>query len=133
MNAKRLADEESFQATISSAEFISIPTNTKFTKTVKYIHDNKSWKICYVLFNIIFPCLKALHLVDSNLAGMENVYYYLRTTKQCIEKTIYDIYYQRLLLDISLPDNIWNESFAHSYEEESRSTDCTSYYKTSIV
>ena len=86
MNAKRFVDEESFQATISSAEFISIPTNTKFTKAVKYIHDNKSWEICYVLFNIIFPCLKALHLVDSNLAGMDKFYYYLRMTKQCIEK-----------------------------------------------
>ena len=29
------------QATISSAEFISIPTNTKFTKSVKYIYDDK--------------------------------------------------------------------------------------------
>ena len=30
------------QATISSAEFLSIPTTTKFTKAVKYIHDDKS-------------------------------------------------------------------------------------------
>ena len=30
------------QATISSAEFISITTNIKFTKSVKYIHNNKS-------------------------------------------------------------------------------------------
>ena len=30
------------QTTISSAEFISIPNNTKFTKAVNYIHDNKS-------------------------------------------------------------------------------------------
>ena len=31
------------QDTISSAEFLSIPTTTKFTKEVKYIHDDKSW------------------------------------------------------------------------------------------
>ena len=43
MNAKRFVDEESFQATISSAEFISIPTNTKFAKALRYIHDIKSW------------------------------------------------------------------------------------------
>ena len=29
------------QDTISSSEFISIPTNTKFTKSVKYINDHK--------------------------------------------------------------------------------------------
>ena len=74
------------QATISSAEFISIPTNTKFTKAVKYIHDNKSWERCYVLLKIIFPCLIVLRLADSNPEGMEKVYYYSRMTKQCIEK-----------------------------------------------
>ena len=55
------------QATISSAEFISISTNTKFTKAVKYIHDNKSWERCYVLFKILFPCLIVLRLADINL------------------------------------------------------------------
>ena len=34
---------KSLQATISSAEFISIPTNNKSTKVVRYIHDNNSW------------------------------------------------------------------------------------------
>ena len=56
------------QATISSSEFISIPTNTKFTKAVKYIHDNKSWESCYVLIKIIFSCLVVLRLEDSNHA-----------------------------------------------------------------
>ena len=42
------------QATISSAEFISIPTNTKFTKVVKYIHDNKSWERCDVIYQDYF-------------------------------------------------------------------------------
>ena len=42
------------QATILSDELIIIPTNNKFTKAVRYIHDNKSWERCYVLFKIIF-------------------------------------------------------------------------------
>ena len=74
------------QATISSSEFISIPTNTKFTKALKYIHDNKSWEGCYVLLKTIFPCLRVLRLADSNRSGMYKVYYYPRMTKQCIEK-----------------------------------------------
>ena len=40
------------KATISSAEFIRIPTNTRFTKAVEYIHDNKSWESCYVLLDL---------------------------------------------------------------------------------
>ena len=34
---------------VMSAEFLSIPTTAKFTKAVKYIHDEKSWERCYVL------------------------------------------------------------------------------------
>ena len=35
---------EVFQTTILSAGFISIPTNNKFAKAVRYIRDNKSWE-----------------------------------------------------------------------------------------
>ena len=45
------------QATISSAEFLSIPTTTKFIKAVKYIHDDKSWERFHVLLKILHPCL----------------------------------------------------------------------------
>ena len=55
------------QATILSAEFISIPNNNKYTKAVRYINDNKSWERCYLLLKIIFPCLRVLHLADSNI------------------------------------------------------------------
>ena len=115
------------QATILSSEFISIPTNIKSTKAVKYIHDNKSWGRCYVLLNILFPCLRVLRLADSNLVGMEKVYYYSRMTKQCIEKTKSDLDYQRVFPDISSPENIWNMSDYKSDEEESISNDCTLY------
>ena len=48
-----------FQATISSSEFLSIPTTNKFTKAIKYIHNDKSWERCYVLLNIIFLALES--------------------------------------------------------------------------
>ena len=73
------------QATIYSAEFIDIPTNKKFTKSVRYINDKNSWERFYVLLKIISPCLRVICLVDINLAGMDKVYYYLRMTNQCIE------------------------------------------------
>ena len=49
---------------------------------------------------------------------MEMFYYYSRMTKQCIEKKISDIDYQKLFLDILSPTNIWNESDDESDEEE---------------
>ena len=119
------------QATISSAEFISIRTSTKFNISVRYIHENKSWERCYVILKIIFPCLRVLRLADSNISGMERVYYYSRMIKQYIEKTISDIDYQRLLPDILSPNNIWNESDDKSDEEESISKYCT-FYSDSI-
>ena len=104
------------QATILFAEFISIHTNNKFTKAVRYIHENKSWERWYVLLKILFPCVRVLRLADINLAGMNKVYHYLRMTKQCIVKIISDIDYQRLFPDISSPSNIWNELDDRSYE-----------------
>ena len=62
------------QSTISSAEFIVIPTNYKFEKSVRYIHDNNLWERLYVLLNIIFPCLRVIFLADSNHAVMDKVY-----------------------------------------------------------
>ena len=115
------------QATITSAEFIIIPTNTKFAQAVKYIHDNKSWERCYVILNIIIPCIRVICLADSTLAGMDKFYYYLIMTKQCIEKTRLDLDYQTVLPDISSPSNIWNMSDDESDEEESMSNDCTLY------
>ena len=106
------------QATISSAEFLSISTTTKFTKAVKYIHDEKSWERCYVLLKILHPCLRVLCLVDSNLAVMDKVYYYSRMTKQCIEKTKLDLDYQRVFPEISSYANTWNTSSDKSNEDE---------------
>ena len=76
------------RASISPAYFISIPTNDKFTKVVRYISYSKLCERWYVLLKIIYPCLKVLCLTDSNLAVMEKNYYYLRITKQFIEKKI---------------------------------------------
>ena len=55
------------QSNILSAEFISIFTNIKFTTTVRYINDNKSWERCYVIHKILFPCIRVLRLADSIL------------------------------------------------------------------
>ena len=82
----------------------------KITKAVRYINDNKSWESCYVILNIIFTCLSVHSLEYSNHAGMDKVYYFLRMTKQCIEKTIFDIYYKKLFPDINLTVIIWNMS-----------------------
>ena len=102
--------QEVLQSTTSSEEFISIPTNNKFDKSFRYIHDNTSWERCYVLLNIIFTCLRVLCLSDGNNEVMDKVYYSSIVTKQCTEKTISDIYYQEIFPGISSPSNIWNMS-----------------------
>ena len=74
------------------------------------INGDKSRERCYVLLNILFPCLRFLRLEDSNIAGVDKVYYYPRMKKLCIEKTKPDLDYQRVFPDISSPANIWNMS-----------------------
>ena len=117
------------QATISSAEFLSIPTTTKFTKEVKYIYDDKSWEMCYVILNILFPRLRVLRLADSNISGMDKVYYYSIMTKQCTKKTKSDLDYQRVFPEVSSLSNIWNTSDDKNDEEEPTSKDSILYYE----
>ena len=71
--------------------------------------------------------MRGLVLADSNHAGMEKVYYYSIMTKQCIEITISDIDYNKLLPDINSTANICNMSYEKSYEEESSPNDYTDY------
>ena len=49
---------------------------------------------------------------------MEKVYYYLRMTKQCIEKKTSDIDHQKPFPDMLSPANTWNESDGESDKEE---------------
>ena len=42
---------------VSSSEFNTMSLNSKLSKEVSYIQDNKSWERIYVLLKIIFPCL----------------------------------------------------------------------------
>ena len=73
--------QQVLQSTISSIEFVFIPTNAKFDKAVGYIYDNKSWERCYLLLNILFPSLRFLCLEDSNHADMERKIISIRELK----------------------------------------------------
>ena len=65
--------------------------NSKLSKVVSYIQDNKAWDGIYVLLKIIFPCLWVLRLVDSNKSGMDKVLYYAIMTKISIIKSSSDL------------------------------------------
>ena len=45
---------KSLLATVSSAEFGTMTLNSKLSKVVSYIQDNKSWERMYVLLKILF-------------------------------------------------------------------------------
>ena len=68
-------------------------------------------------------------MIDSSRVGRYKVYYYLRMTKQCIERTKSDLDYQRVFPDVSSLANIWNMSDDESDEEESTSKDSILYYE----
>ena len=53
-DAQSFLNENFIQSNILSSWFISIPTSKKFKNAVRYIHNNKSWKRCYVLLKIFF-------------------------------------------------------------------------------
>ena len=73
-------------ATFSSAEFNTMALNSKLSKVVSYIQDNKAWERIYIPLKIFSPCLRTLCLVDSKKVGMDKVFYYSRMTKISIIK-----------------------------------------------
>ena len=106
--------------------------NTKFTKALRYIYGNKSRERCYLLLKILFTCVIVFLLVDSNNAIMYIFYYYLRMTKQCINKIISYIYYKEIFPNINSTANICNMYEDEIGEEESLSKDHTDYSKISV-
>ena len=53
-------------STFFSAEFNTMSLNSKLSKVVSYIKDNKAWERIYVILKILSPCLRLLCLGDSN-------------------------------------------------------------------
>ena len=124
---KYLRMQNVLQTTILSAEFISIPTNNKSDKAVMYIHDITSWERCYVLLNILFPCLRSIFLADINREEMEKVYYYSRMTKQCIEKKSLILMIRKYSQTYRHQTIYGTSKIYKSDEEDSTSNDFTEY------
>ena len=82
---------KSLLATVSSTEFNTMALNSKLSKVVSCIQDNAAWEMIYVLLKIIYPCIRVLHLADSNKAEMDKVFYYSRMKKIFIIKSSSDI------------------------------------------
>ena len=58
---------KSLIATFSSAEFNTMSLNSKLSKVLSYIQDNKAWERTYVLLKILFLCHSGIveYLVHS--------------------------------------------------------------------
>ena len=78
-------------ATFPSAEFNIMSMNSKLSKVLSYIQDNKSWDRICVLLKLIFPCLWVIFLADSNKAKMDKVFYNSIMTKVSIIKSSSDL------------------------------------------
>ena len=78
---------KSLFATVSSTELNNMSLNSKLSKVVLYIQDDKSREGIYVIFKLIFPRILVLCIEDSNKSGMEKVLYYYRMTRISITKS----------------------------------------------
>ena len=109
---------------VSSAEFNTMPLNSKLYKVVSYIQDNKTWERIYVLLKMLPPCLWVLCLADSNKEGMKKVFYYSRMTKLSIIKSSSDLDNKELFpVSGSSFQKLWISSGSDIEEEENIGTD----------
>ena len=78
---------KSLIATVSSAELNTMSLNSKLSKVVSYIQDDKYQEGIYVIFKLLFPRILVLHIEDSQKSGMEKVFYNYRMTRISITKS----------------------------------------------
>ena len=99
--------------------------NSKLSKVVSYIQDEKAWERIYVLLKIIFPCLRTLRLADRNKPGMYKVLYYSRMTKISIIKSSTDLDNKELFpISGSSFNKVWKSSDSDTEDgEENIDTD----------
>ena len=110
--------------TVSSYELNTMALNSKLSKVVSYIKDNKSWEKIYVLLKMLFPCLRVLHLEDSNKAVMDKVFYYARITKISIIKSSSDLDNKELFpVSSSSSFKVWISPDSETEEEENIGND----------
>ena len=64
---------KSVLATVSFDEFNTLSMNSKLSKVVSYIQDNKSWERIYVILKRLVPCLRVIRLADNNKAVIDKV------------------------------------------------------------
>ena len=77
---------KSLPITDSSMKFNTMSLNSKNSKVVLYVQDNKAWERIYIILKLLFPSLNVLRLVDNNTAEMNKVYRYSRMTNISIIK-----------------------------------------------
>ena len=98
-------------ATVYSAEFNTMTLNSKLSKVVSYIQNQKAWERIYVLLKILFPCLCNLCIAYRNKAVMDKVFYYSRMKKIYMIKLSYDIDNEQLFrLSDSSSQKVWISS-----------------------
>ena len=111
-------------ATVYSSEFNTMSLNSKLSKVVSYIKDNKSWERIYVLLKILFPLLRVLRLADSNKLGMYKVFYYARMKNISIIKSSSDLDNKELFpVSGSSSQKVWISSDSDNEEEDNIDTD----------
>ena len=66
--------------------------NSKLSKVVSYIHDNKSWERIYIILKLPSPFPWVLCLDDSKKRVTENVYDYSIMTRISIHKSSSNLY-----------------------------------------
>ena len=103
--------------TVSSAGFNTMSLNSKLSKVVSYIQDNKSWDRIYVTLKLISPCIWALRMAYSKKSGMEKVYHYYQMKNTSINKSSSNIENEESL-PVSGSFSKHVRSSSHSDDEE---------------
>ncbi len=83
-----LQQRQALKATIHNQTFIDLPKTNGVIKAVRDTEDNNFWKHIYVLLCALFSSLKALRLHNTNVSGMDKIYYLVHRACAAVAKSV---------------------------------------------
>ena len=75
----------SLKATIHNPSFAGLSKNDRVAACIQDIEDEVFWKAIYCLLRAVFPALKALWYCESNIPGIDKIYFLVKQADEALQ------------------------------------------------
>ena len=107
MRLLRLKDR--LRATITQVKFQQLELNHRARSALIDVMDDIFWRALFCLCRALFPAIRVLRYLGSNIPTMDKLYHLANRTSKAIEKSIVDLNNTELFGPLLLSDGLRTE------------------------